>query len=381
SCATAANQRFYGTLQSVTGWEVTLVIPARWKDEFGNRLDEPTRPELGDRVKKFPVLVNGNIIFHAYLKNWGNFLNQGRFDAIYVNHEPYAVATAQLCLANLRQSTPAAFGFYSCQNIAKKYPFPFSAMERMVYRHSPFAFPITDAVADVLRAKGYQGTSTVCPLPLDPGQYRPRGEPEDRGLIPRAEGETVIGFVGRFIEAKGLRTLALALCEVADLSWKLVMIGTGEFEAEFHGILKSRGLGQRAAFLGYVPHDETPRFLSAFDLLVLPSETQPNWKEQFGRVITESLACGTPVLGSDSGEIPNLITASGGGMVFPERNVPALAAALRKILLDPEWRREHGVRGMVWTNSHISLQAVANTMAGTINHAVERKTSHAFATS
>ena len=59
--------------------------------------------------------------------------------------------------------------------------------------------------------------------------------------------------------------------------------------------------------IGFVPHEETPRYLAAFDLLVLPSETQPNWKEQFGRVIVEALACGVPVIGSDSGEIPNLV--------------------------------------------------------------------------
>jgi len=377
SCATAANQRLYGTLQTLTGWEVSLVIPALWKDEFGNRLDETTCPELGERVEKVPVLMNGNIIFHAYRKRWGSFLSHAKFDAISVNHEPYAVATAQICLANMRQPSPAAFGFYSCQNISKKYPFPFSALERMVYRHSPFAFPITEAVADVLHAKGYRGTCAVCPLPMDPGFYRPQGEGEDARLIPRAPGELVLGFVGRFVEAKGLRTFAHALCELGDLSWKLVMIGKGDFEKEFRDILQARGLGDRVTFSGYIPHDETPRYLSAFDLLVLPSETQPNWKEQFGRVITESLACGTAVIGSDSGEIPNLIHASKGGLVFPERNVRELANALRKMIRDPQLRLESAAKGMAWTNAHVTLKAVAEKMAATIDHAVKCRTPHA----
>jgi len=369
-CATAANQRLYATMQSLSGWQVTLVIPANWKDEFGNRLDEAT---LTDRVLKVPVLMNGNIIFHVYQKRWGDFLRKEQFDAIYLHHEPYALATAQVCFANQRQSNPAAFGFYTAQNIAKRYPFPFSFLEKAVYRASTFAFPITEAVAGVLSSKGYKGAATVCPLPVELERYRPRGATEDRAMIPRDEEQVIIGYVGRFVEVKGLRTFALALCEIGHLPWKLVMIGKGEFEMEFHEILRSRGLAGRVEFLGYIPHDETPRYLSAFDLLVLPSETQPNWKEQFGRVITESLACGTPVIGSNSGEIPNLIKSSDGGLVFSEKNVMQLADALKTMIGNPELRIQKAAQGMAWVKAHISLQAVARKMADTISAAAKKK--------
>ncbi len=371
SCATAANQRLYGELAALTGWTIHLIVPAFWKDEFGNALDEAPWHELSGRVDKVPVLANGSIILHAYRKRWSRFLQREKFDAIYVNHEPYAIATGQICLANLRQSVPSAFGFYSCQNIRKTYPLPFSALEKMVYRHSVFAFPITTAVAEVLREKGYQGTSTVCALPLDPGHYAPRGGEADRALLPRAPGETIIGYVGRLVEPKGLRTLAAALNEIRDLAWKIVLIGTGEFENGFRALMDGHGLAGRTEFLGYVPHDETPRYLSAFDLLVLPSETQPNWKEQFGRVITESLACGTAVIGSDSGEIPNLIRASGGGLVFPERDAAEFAAALRAMIEDPALRQTCAATGMNWTRENVSLHAIAQQMAATIKKATE----------
>lgn len=371
SCATAANQRLYGELAALTGWNIRLIIPAFWKDEFGNALDEAPWQELSGKVEKVPVLANGNIILHAYRRRWKAFLAREKFDAIYVNHEPYAIATGQICLANLRQAHPAAFGFYSCQNIRKNYPFPFSSLEKMVYRHSGFAFPITPAVADVLREKGYQGRSTVCALPLDPDHYSPRGSQAGHALVPRAPGETIIGFVGRLVEPKGLRTLAAALHEIRDLPWKLVLIGTGEFESGFRALMEGQGLASRTEYLGYVPHDETPRYLSAFDILVLPSETQPNWKEQFGRVITESLACGTAVIGSDSGEIPNLIRASGGGLVFPERDAKQFAAALRAMIEDPGLRQTCSETGRRWTCDHVSLQAIAQQMAATIQQATE----------
>lgn len=366
SCATAINQQLYAELEELTGWGLTLVIPADWRDEFGNSLDQPAYAGLKGRVVKIPVLANGSIILHAYRKRWRAFLREEKPDAIYVNHEPYAVATAQVCLAAGRETT---FGFYSCQNILKTYPPPFAQMERMVYRRSRFAFPITEAVAEVLREKGFQGENRVCALPLDPGVYRPRGEEADNKLLPRSPGETVIGYVGRLVESKGLRTLAQALALVRDLPWKLVLIGKGEFEGEFRALLEKEGLAGRAEFRGYVPHDETPTYLSAFDLLVLPSETQPNWKEQFGRVLTEAMACETAVIGSDSGEIPNLIKAAGGGMVFPERDAAAFARALREMILHPEARQALAASGRNWAREHVSLRAIAGKMAATIERA------------
>ena len=371
SSAEPSNQRLFAEIQAITDWEVSVILPARWKDEFGNMLDKPAHPALAAHLRKIPVFVNGNIILHLYRLGWGAFLRREKFDAIYVNHEPYALATAQVCLANLRQSAPAVFGFYSCQNICKTYPPPFSWLERRVYRSSSFAFPITRPVADVLAAKGFSGESTIAALPFDPSSYYPRGQAEDGRRIPRAAGETVIGYVGRLVEAKGLATLAEALAKLRDLPWKLVVVGTGDFEPRFRALLAASGLSDRVDFLGYIPHEETPRYLSAFDFLVLSSETQPNWKEQFGRVITESLACGRPVIGSDSGEIPNLIRSSGGGLVFAEKNGESFADALRSFIMNPSARAAAATRGSLWVNENVSLSAVAKKMAATIARAIE----------
>ena len=122
----------------------------------------------------------------------------------------------------------------------------------------------------------------------------------------------------------------------------------------------------RVTFLGFVPHVETPRYLSAFDVLVVPSETQPNWKEQFGRVITEAMASGTPVVGSSSGEIPNLIHQGDGGLVFPEKNVDELAGCLRSLMTQRELREKYAENGRNWVEREVSLSAVAKKMAATL---------------
>ncbi len=73
--------------------------------------------------------------------------------------------------------------------------------------------------------------------------------------------------------------------------------------------------------------------MNAFDCLAVPSRTTAQWKEQFGRVIIEAQACGTPVIGSDSGAIPDVIGA--GGIIVPERNPTALAEAIMRLAGDP----------------------------------------------
>ena len=83
---------------------------------------------------------------------------------------------------------------------------------------------------------------------------------------------------------------------------------------------------------GQVPSTEIPRLLNELDVLVLPSLTRRNWKEQFGRILIEAMACEVPVVGSSSGEIPHLIADA--GLVFPEGDVEALRDALCKLMQD-----------------------------------------------
>jgi glycosyltransferase involved in cell wall biosynthesis len=74
------------------------------------------------------------------------------------------------------------------------------------------------------------------------------------------------------------------------------------------------------------------------------------------------MACGTCVVGSDSGEIPTLINTSGGGRVFPEASPSALADVLQQLIADDSQRETFARIGGVWANNHISLPAVATSV-------------------
>jgi glycosyltransferase involved in cell wall biosynthesis len=71
------------------------------------------------------------------------------------------------------------------------------------------------------------------------------------------------------------------------------------------------------------------------DVLVVPSKTVPSWKEQFGRVVVEALACGVPVIASDSGELPNLVNETGGGWLFREGDARHLAKIIDAVQRGP----------------------------------------------
>lgn len=372
-CVTPINQQFYAEVEQQTDWELTIVVPSNWKNEYGNTLNPERWSEYKGQLLSIPVWKSGNIPLHLYRSIFIPLLQDLKPDAIYIHHEPYAVATAQVYLAN-RLSLHRPIGFYSAQNILKSYPPPFRQTEQAVFRDSQFAFPVSNSVEQVLHQKGCQVNTTVLPLGIDPEVYFPRPQARDVAKNLRTtEQDVLIGYLGRISEEKGLKTLLYALKQIQHLSWRLIVVGSGPYEAEFDAIAQNLQLQQRIQRLGYVPHVEAPLYLSAFDLLVLPSETRPNWKEQFGRVIIEAIACGTPVVGSDSGEIPYLLQATGGGLTFPEGQPDALAEKLQQLILNSSLRSQFVEQSRPIVLQNYTNSSLAQRFAQTIEKAVQGK--------
>jgi glycosyltransferase involved in cell wall biosynthesis len=92
-------------------------------------------------------------------------------------------------------------------------------------------------------------------------------------------------------------------------------------------------------------------------VLVLPSRTTPTWKEQFGRVLIEAMAYGVPVIGSDSGEIPQVIGKA--GIIYPERNIEKLVECLCQVRDNSELRSHLIQMGKERVATHFSWQRVA----------------------
>jgi L-malate glycosyltransferase len=372
-CTLPSNQQFFADVESLTSWKLTLLTPLTWSNEYSQTINAERLADFKGKFLHCSVGKSGNIPLHFYRSLIIPILLKLRPDAIYVHHEPYGVATSQIYLANLL-SIRKPIGFFTWQNIYKNYPAPFNMMEQFVIRNSDFAFPGSYSAQDVIRKKGYQGVSAILPSGINPKVYYPRDEAKNIRLsLGIQQDEILVGYVGRIIEEKGLKTLLMALKKIETLPWKLVMIGSGSLENEFDNIAASLNLNNRIHRLGYINHTETPQYLSSFDVLVLPSETRPNWKEQFGRVIIEAMACGTPVLGSDSGEIPNLIQITGGGLVFSEGNEVSLAEQLEKLIVDTSLRNELRMKGEKKVLSNYTNITLASQFAEAILASIHQR--------
>ena len=100
-----------------------------------------------------------------------------------------------------------------------------------------------------------------------------------------------------------------------------------------------------------------PAYYRQLDVLVVPSRTRSNWKEQFGRVAVEAMACGVPVVGSDSGEIPHVLGDA--GLVFVEDDAAALRAHLARLMQDAGLQAELARRGRRRVLEHYTQARVA----------------------
>jgi len=372
ACVTPINQQFYAAIEQISDWQISIVVPSNWKNDYRDQITPERWTDYKGQLISIPVLKPGSVPLHIYRSTFSSFLKEYNPDAIYVHNEPYAISTLQLYLAN-KFTINRPIGCYSAQNILKQYPFPFQQAEQWILKTSDFAFPVSQEVKAVLQTKGFRGYLQHLPLGIDSKTYYPH--PARIQLANRfrsSEQEVLIGYLGRITEEKGLKTLLYALQQIQDLPWRFVVAGAGTYEAEFEALANKLNLSERILRLGYVPHSDAPTHLAAFDLLVLPSETRPNWKEQFGRVIIEALACGTPVIGSDSGEIPHLLTATGGGLIFPEANESALAEQLKRLILDAELRKTMALRGQQTVKEQFTYDSVSKTFIQTIEEIVRK---------
>jgi glycosyltransferase involved in cell wall biosynthesis len=124
---------------------------------------------------------------------------------------------------------------------------------------------------------------------------------------------------------------------------QLLILGDGSDLAKMEQLAQELGIAGRCHFVPAAPYDMVSDYLNALDMLVLPSRTTPNWKEQFGRVLVEAMACKVAVVGSDAGAIPEVIGDA--GRIFPESQPAALAAIVAELASDQAMRQSLAERG------------------------------------
>lgn len=345
ACVVGTYQRKLEQLAKQGDIDLRVLVPPGWRDVRGVLPLERAHVE-GYDLRVTPIRFNGQFHLHYYPR-FGREVRAFQPDIVHIDEEPYNLATWH-ALWHARRAGALSL-FFSWQNIQRRYPWPVRLGESWVLRHVDYAIMGTDSAAGVWRAKGYTGPLAVIPqFGVDPDLFVPPPRP-------RVGGTLVIGFVARLVEEKGGALLLDALAALTE-PWQLDIIGDGPQKPALQAQVARLGLEPRVTFAS-LPSARMPAFYQSIDVLVVPSLTRPNWKEQFGRVIVEAMACRVPVIGSASGAIPNVIGDA--GLIVPEGDPAALAEGLRSLQHDPDWRRHLGQRGRERVLAHYTQEQIA----------------------
>ncbi len=346
---TGVYQRKLEELARFPDVELLAIVPPYWQE---SRVGQQPLNELhtsGYELSIEKMRFNGHHHVHYY-PGIGKRIRAFQPDIVHIDEEPYNFVAAHTAWHARRNNAKSLF--FAWQNIFRRYPPPFNLFERYSYRTASVAIAGNKEAARVLRRKGFRKQIAIIPqFGIDPEIYRPLPKQRARSSGP------VIGFISRIVPEKGLETLIESIVQIPSRP-EVRIIGAGSYRLELELKAERLGVRDRIRFPGSVPPEKVPHALAELDLLVLPSETQPNWKEQFGRILVEAMACEVPVIGSDSGEIPNVIGEA--GLIFPEGDAAALAKAIRSVIDDPEFAKSLGKAGRERVLQNYTQERVAD---------------------
>jgi glycosyltransferase involved in cell wall biosynthesis len=352
ACIVGAYQRKLEEIARFPDIELMVVVPPSWRD--GSRLIQLERVHTANyELVVEPIRFNGNFHLHFY-PHLAQRLRSFAPDIVHIDEEPYNLATFHALRTAKKMGARALW--FTWQNLNRRYPPPFRLVERYNLRHADYGIAGSAGAAVVWREKGYTGPlATIPQFGVDPDVFTPSAGPRDLAR------SFVIGYLGRLVPEKGVDLLLEAVAGMTG-SWRLIILGGGPERDQLETLTRQLGLVDKVAFEGWLPSPRLPTFYRELDLLVLPSRSQPNWVEQFGRVLTEAMACGIPVVGSDCGEIPRVIGDA--GLTFPEGDAQALRERLTRLMRDADLWADLAQRGRERVLAHFTqAQIAAQTVA------------------
>ncbi|NES02305.1 MAG: glycosyltransferase [Okeania sp. SIO2F4] len=353
------------------GIEVTVVVPQRWNPKGVQSQIVETKFIDEGSFKVVPVsnYSENNQALLTFGPDLISLLRKLKPEIIQVEQGSKALTYAQFITFNKLLGLKAKKLFFTWWNLPYELKFPISLLEGYNLRNTDGIVAGNKDGEDILRERGYKGPIKVMPqLGVDETLFKPEPQVELRDSLGIQPNDFVVGFVGRFVEEKGLLTLTKSLAGLQEKNWKWLLLGRGELQTTLVETATALGIKDRLIFVESVPHDHVQKYINLMNTLVLPSETtykfktltSVGWKEQFGHVLIEAMACRVPVIGSDSGEIPHVIGDA--GLVFPEGNVEELRNRLMQLMEQKELTESLGQKGYEKAMSQYTNKALARQL-------------------
>ena len=171
------------------------------------------------------------------------------------------------------------------------------------------------------------------------------------------ERQNMVGFISRWTVGKGamdfVSAISLLLKSQPDCDFNFLIGGGGPLADRIDNILKENNLISRVKIMGHIPRSQLPEYFNELKLLVFPSRT-----EGLPGIVQEAMACGTPVLATPVGGVPDLIREGETGFILEDSSPGSIAKAIIRVL-DHPGLEEIGERGRGLIEKEYSFEPMA----------------------
>lgn len=218
----------------------------------------------------------------------------------------------------------------------------------------------------------YRHRVDVVPFGVDLDRFGSTPSVEAKAAqIRREVGAPLLLGIGRLVYYKGFEHAVRALRDVPQAH--LVVVGDGPLRFDLESMAREIGVGGRVHFVGQQDDEDLHAYYRACDIFVFPSIAR---SEAFGIVQLEAMACSRPVINTslDSG-VPFVSRHEESGLTVRPEDPYALAAAIRKLLADDEWRRMLGERGRRRVETDFTKEKMATRILDIYERALGKETS------
>jgi phosphatidylinositol alpha-mannosyltransferase len=296
----------------------------------------PQRSSEGDVIRigmGFSVPANGSVGTVTFSPRFPSqvrsVLAAERFDLLHF-HEPFVPFLSLLLLRESRSVNIATFHAYA--GFSPSYEFGSRVLRG--YANRLDGRIAVSAAARHFIDRYFPGDYKVIPNGVDVERYQ-RAVPIARWQ----DGVKNVLFLGRLEPRKGIVELlkAYRILRKTGCDCRLLVVGSGPLEREARRYVATRRLGG-VEFLGRVSDDEKAQLFKTADVYAAPA----TGRESFGIVLLEAMAAGTAIVASDIHGYKGVVRRGEDALLVPPRDHRALAAALARLLADPELRARLG---------------------------------------
>ena len=323
------------------------IRPSGFKDPYGHG---PPNAAEGPSCLHVPLIGRPDDPHRAFYRTLSFQLRAYRPDIIHAEEEPDSLSAFQILLAKRFFSPTAALILHTWQNVDRPKKGHVAAVFNAALKGSDAVLCANEEAARILSRKGYKSPTEVIPQQgVDTRVFKPLDGTEN----PR---RFTVVFAGRFVREKGLDTLFNAVSSL-DRTIHLLLVGSGPEQEGLENRIRAMKAPHTAEIVSPREQIDMARIYAGASVLVLPSRSTKVWKEQFGRVLVEAMACAVPVIGSDSGAIPEIVGPD--GLIFKEGDVEDLARCLSRLIESPVLRTNLGNRGYSRATTVYSQERVA----------------------